>query len=91
MVRILPIANLWILLFETTTLAIFEVQKLPIFENLFANLHTYAIHVFKIEMVEIYSLTLVNKWRKSLPQAKIFQFWLKFYKNRNKTKNQPKS
>ena len=69
------------------------------------NLHTYALHMFKMEMVELYSLTLVNKWRKSggrrkfckfclklaRRRRKICHFWLKFSKNRNKQKNQPKS
>ena len=67
----LPIANLRLPIFEATILPIFEVQELPIFEKPFDNLHTYALHMFKMEMVELYSLTLVNKWRKSPPQAKI--------------------
>ena len=71
MVRKLPIANLRLPIFEATILPIFEVQELPIFENPFDNLHTYALHVFKMQMVELYSLTLVIKWRKGPPQAKI--------------------
>ena len=54
----LPIANLRLPIFEATILPIFEVQELPNFENPFYNLHTYALHVFKMEMVELYSLTL---------------------------------